>query len=173
MNFKSKLCFEKLLKFSFFSLCFGLCLYQMWRICEMYFSYKTIITIGFENQFVISLPAITLCFRKKNMIKGEYLKTFQDQLNWAENDVKLLDYLNNLTINEQIGLFYTESDVFTVCVVYNMTMNQGNYYIPCNNVSEIRKSINYYEICFTLFHQTEKEHDAQFELQPNLFNDFP
>ena len=54
-------------------------LYQIIKICEMYFSYKTIIIFGYENQSMISLPAITFCVKKHQMIRKENLKNSSNQ----------------------------------------------------------------------------------------------
>src|ERR1700741_3777878 len=108
---------DKSVKYLIFTISLCLCLYQICKICEMYFSYKTIITFGFVNQSVISLPAITFCIQKDLILREEVLKKI-----FNVSDIHMIDslrkykqvllHLNNKTIGEQYSLMYGKDHVF-------------------------------------------------------------
>src|ERR1700741_4950615 len=89
---------DKSVKYLIFTISLCLCLYQICKICEMYFSYKTIITFGFVNQSVISLPAITFCIKKDLIVREEVLKkifnqTKIDKIDYQTKFIETLLYL--------------------------------------------------------------------------------
>src|ERR1700744_1738976 len=104
----------------FFIICFISCLYQMSKICEIYFSYKTTTSVSYGDFSVISLPAITVCFDKIDVLKDHYL----DQLNISRNGVNKHKsqivakiFCSNYTLRQQFDMFYTFNDIFSVCHV--------------------------------------------------------
>ena len=49
------------------------CILQIHEISDNYFKYKTITEVKYENEVMISLPAITLCLKKELFIRNELL----------------------------------------------------------------------------------------------------
>ena len=139
----------------YFIICFISCLYQMSKICEIYFSYKTTTSVSYGDFSVISLPAITVCFDKMDVLRDHYL----NQLNISRNGVNkhksqivLKIFCSNYTLRQQFDMFYTFNDIFSVCHVLgnrfinktSIKNNNNNYYYDnCEKLSPIRKSINY------------------------------
>ena len=140
----------------YFIICFISCLYQISKICEIYFSYKTTTSVSYGDFSVISLPAITVCLDKMDVLKDHYL----DQLNISRNGVNKHEsqivvkiFCSNYTVRQQFDMFYTFNDIFSKCQVpgnrfINKTSNKNKsndnyYYDNCGELSPIRKSINY------------------------------
>src|SRR5437868_11275892 len=91
---KKQVTLDKVIGYMYFLLCLGLCLYQVCTICQIYFSYKTTTFVEYENISKISLPAITICMDKIEVIKNEVLQKYKIQ--------KVSDeFLDNFTIKEQ------------------------------------------------------------------------
>ena len=140
----------------FFIFCLSVCLYQIYTICEIYFSYKTTTSVSYGDFSVISLPAITICFNKIDVLKDHHL----DQLNISRNGVNKHEsqivvkiFCSNYTVRQQFDMFYPFKDIFSLCQVsgnrfINKTSNknktnENKYYDKCERLSPIRKSINY------------------------------
>ena len=140
----------------FFIFCLISCLYEVTKICEIYFSYKTTTSVSYGDFSVISLPAITICFGKMDVLRDHYL----DQLNITRNknnrnvsQIVVYKYCNNHTIEQQFPMFFNYNEIFRECLVLgNRFINKSSiinnwydkYYDQCENISSIRKSINYY-----------------------------
>ena len=153
-NFESRF-FVKLL---FFSFCLTGCLYQISDICNIYFSYKTTNFVSYGNQSEISLPAITICTEKQNLLKPEYLDKILRENNKIQNNGKtgnrVQDFLNNMTVREQFDALYEFWQVFNGCGVFKPIGMAPNYlqdsnglnlepYVDCESVVPIRRSIDY------------------------------
>ena len=82
----------------FFLACLICCLYQLYRISEIYFSYNTTTFVNYEKVSYISLPAITLCVNKKYVIKESYFRSIE-ALNLKGKQIDT--HFNNLTIAQQ------------------------------------------------------------------------
>ena len=141
MIFKKERCFvEKCFLTVYNIVCVFICFYQILQISEMYFAYKTITFVKYENISKISLPAITLCFEKHEVLRNKDL----DQLLGTGKEVS--KYLNNLTVKEQLTQLYNYQDIFEYCNVVN-TIRQHNITIPYSNCSAInlaKRSIDYH-----------------------------
>lgn len=141
---------RKMYKISFNILCLSLCLYQIYEICEIYFSYKTTTYVNYENLNEISLPALTLCMKKHDMIKESHLARLQANMSSTSKLTKktISEYLNNLTVSEQLDALHdlTHWEKFECGVLPNKYMAvkwNTHYFIDCNNITAIRRSIEY------------------------------
>ena len=151
----------------FYLLCIGLCLSQISKICEMYFSYKTTISMSYENISEISLPALSICVNKLFLLKPKYLT--QLEINRTEkisglNTKKVLQLLANMTIKEQfIAMFGKEYVFLNSCrIMTPKAFNGTERYIHCEDITPIKTSLNFYSMCFTLFSQTEGQSDDRY-----------
>ena len=147
-----KLIREHYVRGIYFTFCLFVCLYQIYKICEIYFSYETITSVRYENIAIISIPALTLCFEKKDVLKEEYM----NRLNQSDNESELRENVNkfaaNFTIKEQLEKLYLDHDqIFNACAVYQSQGLKGvkedrggfgNSYYDCNKIAPIRKSID-------------------------------
>ena len=52
-------------------LCAFGCVYQMYNLNVIYFSYETTTNVRYETQTDTYLPAITVCYEKRHQIKNE------------------------------------------------------------------------------------------------------
>ena len=103
-----RLSINKTIYIIIFMSCLGLCLYQTFKLCELYFSYKTIVSMSYQKESIISLPAISVCIRKSLLIRDEYLETIfanKSHIN-RSNELYILQYLNTKTIRRQIKALY-------------------------------------------------------------------
>ena len=149
--------FERIFRFLFFSLCLSLCLYQISDICKIYFSYKTTTFVSYGNQWEISLPAITICTDKQNLLKPEYLDKILNKKNETQNknEKQIQDFLNNMTVREQFNVLLNFSQAFNECGVFKPKGVSHNYYlkssegssyepyVDCDSFVPIRRSIDY------------------------------
>src|ERR1700743_2740437 len=126
----------------FFILCFISCLYQVTKICEIYFSYKTTTSVSYGDFSVISLPAITVCFDKIDVLRDHYLV----QLNISRNDENkyksqhiIKRFCGNHTIEQQFAMFFNYEEIFMYCSVSGNRFNKTS--IKNNNIE------NYYDKC--------------------------
>ena len=145
----------------FFLACLSACLYQIYTICDIYFSYKTTTFVNYDQFRVISLPAITVCFDKIDVLRDNvFNNTNQSETNYKDIRKKVMAIFQNYTIREQMQMLYNYSEIFYNCFVLKtkqfidvtkMSNNNTNdefyseFYIPCQNISEIKQSINYFE----------------------------
>ena len=138
--------FKRIFQFLFFSLCLSLCLYQISNISKMYFSYKTTTFVSYGNQSEISLPAITICTEKQNLLKPEYLDKILSESNKTQNKT-IKQILSNMTVREQFNVLYDFRQLFNECAVINPIGLPPNYtyqkYCDCEYVVPIRRSIDY------------------------------
>jgi len=142
-------------RYTFFTFCLSVCVYQVYRICDIYLLYKITTSVTYGNISVISLPAITICFDKIDVLRDEYFVEFNISHNqWDRNESKLQveKLCANYTIKQQFEtLFYKYSQIFSHCLVlktiaFNNEKTFHKYndsYINCENISQIKTSIDY------------------------------
>ena len=92
----------------YYTICLGLCLYQIFTISELYFAYKTTTSVKYDNISMISLPAITLCFDKNEVLR-------ENTLNKSENN--FLHLMANETIKDQFKMLYEFWEIFNLCIL--------------------------------------------------------
>src|SRR5437868_6070636 len=91
-------------------ICLGLCLYQIYTISQLYFAYKTTTIVNYANSSLISLPAITICFNKYEVLRN---KTFNN----VNNNNDLGKSFENITIKDQFDQLYDYDDIISGCIV--------------------------------------------------------
>ena len=151
----------------FFLLSMGLCLYQISKICEMYFSYKTTISMSYENISEISLPALSICVDKSFLLKPKYLTQLgiNQTERFSETDSKKINgFLGNLTIKEQFNAMNGKEYLYYDCkvLVPRSFATDKNPYIKCEDVSPVKISMDLNYVCFTFFSQRDGQSDSNF-----------
>ena len=142
MNFKlNEVFIEKGFQIIIYAICLGLCLYQIFTISELYFAYKTQTSVKYDNTSTISLPGITLCFNKWDLLKKNDLAQFKSSHDYSAS-------ISNISIKDQLALMYDFDDIFENCSVSKTRGLVQNYqvnfsYIKCEHISGIKRSINY------------------------------
>ena len=134
--FKSKRCLGEKCFLSLYSLfCLIICLYNIFKICEIYFEFKTTTFVKYENISKISLPAITLCVSKSEVWKNS------DSRHPLEHK-EILKIISDLPIKEQFKQLYDFKDIFYNCTVMKtigLQIDSLEPMIACNKVSPIKK----------------------------------
>ena len=122
------------------------------NISQIYFSYKTTTLQKYNSLSLISLPAITLCIRKRFVITDQYLNRLKKECIHFENDTSEANIdkcLSQITIKEQFKVFLPFEVVFPHCGVtapkWFESKPEFDYlygYVRCENISSIRRSID-------------------------------
>ena len=134
----------------------GSFLYQAFKICQLYFSYETVISMSYPNQSLISLPAITFCIANDKLIKN----------------VSHSSMFYNMTAEERLSLMNSWSEMLKLCSVSKpVGIANTTDQVECRNVSPILTSTSVVSTCLTLFHQEWGESDERFEIPHDLFGD--
>ena len=107
----------------------------------MYFAYKTTTFVKYENISKISLPAITICFRKQDVLKSKD----PDQ---PQEVNEMLESMANLSIKTQLDMMYDFNNSIGNCYVMKTVglykeSTSPNPSISCDQISPIRRSIDY------------------------------
>jgi len=97
---------------------------------------------------VISLPAITICFDKIDVLRDDYRKhlNIKDNTNDDENEL-VKRYLANYTISKQLDMLLNYADIFSSCMVLKSNFDNKNstnyrdYYTKCDELH--KTSIDY------------------------------
>jgi len=136
---------EKLFHYMFFTFCLSGCLYQIIKICEIYFSYKTTTFVTYDKMSLISLPAITICIDKQYMFKTEYLD--KNPINISDKQ-SLNTLFFSLTIRQQMDILYDFEDVFKYSTLlkkkaFNKSHSNivSDHSINASKISKVIKSI--------------------------------
>ena len=175
---------DSLLHWSFLFICFGLYLYQISKICEIYFSYKTTISMSFENISEISLPAVSLCVEKSFLLKSQHF--IQLSLNQSDRSPqtiqKIRRFINSKTIRGQMEVMYSKEYVFRKsssesCAVLRpkgISSEKVDDFVDCEEVSPIITSMDIYSMCFTFFSQLEEQQEDRYVIDYSVqkFQDF-
>ena len=150
----------KLRRIGFYMFCIALCCYQMIDILRAYLSYETSISIDYENTSEISLPGITICFDKFDLLRSEVLNKTNISDELRKDRWRLIDYFNyNMTIKAQNQLLLSKEEIFTnACqVMETIGVRKENrtdlLYLNCEHISPIIESIDCIGKCFTMFNQ--------------------
>ena len=136
-------------RFIFSLFCSSVCLYQIIDICYIYFSYKTTTFVRYDNQSLISLPAITLCMDKKY-----FFKPLEDGKSHGADKIKrndrIVDGVAQLKIIYQFNRMVNNfEDFFDKCSVVRPKgvppeEDQG-LYVQCDSVTPIRIFLDYHK----------------------------
>ena len=55
------------------------CVYQTFKISELYFSYETTTNVRYETEKLVNLPGITICYDKKSQLQLKDKKGLLEQ----------------------------------------------------------------------------------------------
>ena len=135
---KFKVKYEQVFRVVYILFCAAMCLYQIVTICQIYFSYKTTTFVKYENISKISLPAITICVEKREVITNEAKERYN--LSEATDEI-----LAKLTVKDQFKLMMKYQDIFESCSVMTTVVFKSNslHYMPCDEITRVVASIDY------------------------------
>lgn len=166
---------NKIYRLLFALLCLVGCSFQVYNISQIYFSFETTTHVKYENVVNISLPAITICIDKKYLLRKQFFPQFigleNENSNRDEFYAKILQFINNFTAAQQLDILYGAQEVFgnecRVITPIGFDNNGTGDYIPCQDIQPIRRSIDFYESCFTIFDEFYQNMDNQSEEELN------
>jgi hypothetical protein len=140
------------------------CLYQIYEISVIYFSYETTTDVRYEDEVMIELPAFTFCVPKVFMARIEYLKQSTNKSTKTLEDMH--KYLNKLTLKEQFKALYSAEELFyeSCFVKRTYALNNSEKYVDCHLVSEVKIIINNDNLCVRLFSQMNGESDDKYRI---------
>ena len=144
--------FKKHLKLSlaYKILCLGMCVYQCYQMCMIYFSRAIITNVRYESQDQIELPGITVCYNKLDQLPEQALKMLKRK---QRKDFGGYFELSMLTIAKQEQLFGSWPKKLIECSYYYSAGNGDQ----CINLVNFTINFNYQYYCFTIFSQLDKE----------------
>ena len=131
-------------------LCAFGCVYQMYNLNVIYFSYETTTNVRYETQTDTYLPAITICYQK--WFQNDYLA----KLN---GDISLfIKNIDNLTISEQFQLFGNSPSKLIHCETSDINEKK----VSCDQVANYVQYIDHNWYCFTIFPQLNGEPEKNY-----------
>ena len=139
-------------------LCAFGCVYQMYNLNVIYFSYETTTNVRYETQTDTYLPAITVCYEKRLQIKNEFLDMFEGNIS------RSLDVLNSLTIQDQ---FKAMKSPMSRILCSAEIKGKGN--VSCTDVSNFTQYISAFSYCVTIFPQLNNEQDDNYQVDVSAF----
>ncbi len=169
-TFHSSLLNELMNKRLLFRIFFGIicisgCLFQISRISKIYFSYDTTTVVRYEFEKMVSLPGITICFKKEYILrKQNIIQKFPNLTNKDSSDDDLMVYLNKMDLKEQLLATLSYEEIFhNECyVMKTIAFNQSVNYLNCNQIKATKTTIGYYWKCFRYFPQSFNESDDKY-----------
>ncbi len=168
----SHLSMEKIIRYIFAAICLTGCLFQIYRISAIYFLFETSTDVRFDNEVIISLPAITICASKHYFVREEILKNiFNNGSNEKLNDrTKILNYLNNLSIKDQFKSLQSVREILNKrCFVMKTNgFNSTEDFVECDKISPLRMSIDIYDTCFIIASQLNGESDDKYLINHDM-----
>ena len=135
---KGKVKYGKVIRVVYILFCAAMCLYQIVTICQIYFSYKTTTFVEYENISTISMPAITICMDKREVITNEA----KERYNLSEvTDEALAKF----TVEKQFQILMDYKSIFKSCFVKSPIVFRGDpsSYERCDDISQVVSSIDY------------------------------
>jgi hypothetical protein len=141
-------------------------LYHLYFINKRYFSYGTVLSAHNNEETIIDLPAITICFYKKYLIKRDIFNRYFKLINISLNTSQIEYYLNFLSVDKQHLITESFDEVFPKCEVAYTILTQipDDIKLKCNNVSAIREFISYDLKCYSLFSQLDSQSDDNYRI---------
>ena len=144
-------------------LCAFGCVYQMYNLNVIYFSYETTTNVRYETQTDTYLPAITVCYEKRNQIKNEFLDMFEGNIR------RTLVNLSYLSIQEQFNALDKLPRRMHRCLVSAKLAFLKGTWINCQEVSENVRYIDEKTFCFTVFPQLKRESDERYRVSDSAY----
>ncbi len=158
---------SKIIRFVFSIICVSGCLHQIKQIGENYFSHETTTYARYEDEVMLSLPAITICIRKNFLVKNLSEISSEDTKTIIFNDSRINEFLNKLSVKRQFSLIYSAKEIFNnSCQVLKPIFSiDTNSYVKCESISPVRQSIDYFQSCFTFFSQLNEENNDRYVIE--------
>ena len=88
-------------------LCLFGCVYQMFNLNVIYFSYETTTNVRYEVEPY--LPAIIICYDKWNQFNDEFINKFESDYR------KFFNVLGNMTIKQQFDVMHKSPRILQSC----------------------------------------------------------
>lgn len=149
----------------FGTICISGCFYQITRISSIYFSYETTTNVKYEFEKMVSLPGITICFKKEYILRKEtIIKKFPNETNDNSSEEELMLFLNKMSIREQLKATLSYKEIFhnncytMKTIASNLTVD----YLGCHQITPIRTTIGFYWKCFKFYSQSANETNDKF-----------
>src|ERR1700744_2356581 len=98
-------------------ICLMGCMYQTYRICELYFSYETTTSVKYKLEDKINVPGLTLCFEKSTVLKQDFI--IKHNINNMTSPFEKLYFLNHWPIKDQFTFIKEPDNIFTCKIVSN------------------------------------------------------
>lgn len=158
------------------------CIWHVYDISSIYFSYSTTVSVKFEREVRVELPAVTICTNTSYVTRHDYMKRRFGDVLGNNSDQKWISghYLRNLTLGEQLkNATIRAEQFFRKCLVMkpiSMEETFADDYIGCENISRIEETIDYNRKCFTMFSQLKNESDDNYRIDHDVIlrdNNFP
>ena len=152
----------KVIKYKIFVRLFCLlgCVYQIYDMSKIYFSYRTSTNVKYKTNSRIELPGITICYNKLDQLINGQLKS---KLNRKSHDFgqSALDDMNKLSIKQQLSEFELYPVKLNKCEVLK------NYqdYMPCSEITNLTTSFDKNFFCFSIFGQLSGQSDENFTIR--------
>ena len=149
-------------------ICFVICFYQIIKICENYFSFETLTTVRYINEMRISLPGITICFDKIHALREDFKQKHSFKSNESQ---KMKDILDQMTVEQQFieTISFKEFTNNSCKVIRPIFSKSSKPRINCERITPATKSIDTYNICFTLFSQLNSESNDRYVVDIELY----
>ena len=147
---------KKVYKYILRILCAIGCVYQMFNLNVIYFSYKTTTNVRYETQSNTYLPAITLCYHKSNQIKEEFFHQFS-KISEAERS------FYDSTIKGQFEVLKNAPSKLNGCYVPKWINGQYRS-LPCSTIANFTQYIDSFSYCFTSVPQLNGESDEEYQV---------
>ena len=130
--------YEQVSQFLHILICAAIFSYQIVTICQIYFSYKTTTFVKYENISKISLPAITICMDKREVIGNEA----KERYNLTEVTDEILA---KFTVKEQFAMLMEYRSIFKSCSVKTPILFKArpSSYKSCNKITAIVVSLDF------------------------------
>ena len=133
------------------------CVYQTYKLSSIYFSYETTTFVRYESDGEKTLPAITICYMKYHQLGDQIWN------NLGNNQTKLINVLDNMTIAEQFEQMEGTPKILKSC--YTLGVKR----MECTQLANLTKYIDAWFYCFTMFHQLNGEPDDSYQLSDQKF----
>ena len=156
-------------------LCAFGCVYQMYNLNVIYFSYETTTNVRYETQTDTYLPAITVCFFKMTQFRDEYFNKIKFNYSSIRGLVKDSEIFNqDYTIQNQMSMLEDEPKQLIYCVCNRNINNGQGKYENCTEISNFTRYLDGLGYCFTSFLQMNQESDENYKVNHgNNLNNHP
>ena len=139
------------------------CVYQSFKISELYFTYETTTNVKYEEESSVELPGITICYRLLSQVKTAFTKrifNYNDTNHYNDYNI----FGDNTTLQELTN--YLDKSPLRLKTCQAKT---DKNYTDCDQIKNITDDFDGQFYCFTLFRQDE-EQDQIFSVKKSRNN---